>query len=53
MQLSNPHQTLHALINFFRVITHFVVENDLDAFDVRDLRGRIAFHDHQVGLFAE
>ena|SRR5690349_11297808 len=49
----DPDQPLHTLNQLLGVVTNTIFENDFDVFDVSDLRGRVAFHDHQVGLFSD
>ena len=50
--LPDANESLNRLNQFLGVIAHTVFENDFDVFDVGDLCRRIAFDDHQVGLFA-
>src|SRR5260370_31557629 len=47
-----PHQPLHRLDQFFRIVADAIFENDLDLFDVADVRRGISFNNHQVSLFA-
>src|ERR1051326_3334454 len=51
-QSSCPYLALHRLNKLFRIPTYSILEHQLDVFDIADVGGRIALHQHNIGLLA-